>query len=123
MTRDDLPGETYILDLLTLWWRYESQWTPVQGYPVECPSTAGFRASRQYDDANGSMETDARGKMAASVGYAVNSLPNMERMAIYTLARNRATGVTVWRNPQLPADATERARLVARALDMLGVLL
>jgi len=120
---DDLPDEARLIELLMLWWRHESQWSPVQGYPVECPSTAGYRASRQYDDANSAQETDARGKLAASVGHAVQAIEEPYRSCLYMLARNRATGVSVWRSPRVPVDATERARMVARALDMLGVLL
>jgi hypothetical protein len=114
--------ESNLLDLLVLWWRYESQYNPVAGYPPECPSTMGYRPSRQYDDANGAFETDSRGKLAQAVGQAVNSLPRIERIALYTLARNRATGEQEWCGATLPADETERARLVARALDHLGVL-
>lgn len=121
MMRDDPDG--HLIDLLALWWKVESQYNPVAGYPQECPSTAGYRASRQYDDANSAQETDARGKLAASVGHAVQAIEEPYRSCLYMLARNRATGVSVWRSPRVPVDATERARMVARALDMLGVLI
>jgi hypothetical protein len=119
---DDLPDEARLIELLMLWWRHESQWSPVQGYPVECPSTAGYRASRQYDDANGSFDTDARGRIARNIGAIVDAMQEPHRTALYTLARNRSTGVQVWKSSRLPADQTERARIVSQALEMLGMM-
>lgn len=107
------------LSLLVLWWRAEAQWSPVEGFPRECPSTTGWRASRQYDfgvDSNGAGETAERGALIRHVGHVVNSLEEPYRTALYLLARNRATGVSVWRSPRLPEDADERAELVAEAL-------
>jgi hypothetical protein len=118
----EIPNDEALIELLVLWWRYESQWQPVRGYPPECPSTKSFRASRQYDDINGTLETDQRGKQAKEIGHIVANIPEPERSALYCLAKNRATGVAVWRNPRLPADDVERARLVSRALDMFGVM-
>lgn len=117
-----MSDDQNLLELLALWWKYESQWTPVQGYPPECPSTAGYRASRQYDDCNGAAETDERGKLAARVGHAVNAIPEPERTALHFVARNQATGVAVWRSARLPKDDMERAIVVARAMDMLAIL-
>ena len=111
-----------LLDLLALWWRYESQQLPVLGYPRECPSCAGYKTSRQYDDGNGAAETDARGLVAVAVGRAVDSLPEPFRTALYLTARNRVTGVAVWFSPRLPEDKDERAAIVAEALDKLSEL-
>lgn len=116
MRRDSLPFDT--LDLLVLWWRVENGWLPVEGFPHECPSTAGFRTSRQYDDHNGAQETDARGQLAEAVGRVVNGLAEPYRTALYVLARNRATGVQVWVSARLPQDQDERARTVARAIEL-----
>lgn len=121
--RRDTISRSDTLELLVLWWRYESQQQHVDGYPRECPSTAGYRASRQYDDGNGALETDARGLLAARVGHAVDSLPEPYRTALYMLARNRALGAEVWRSPRLPEDGDERAAVVAEAVWRLeGVL-
>lgn len=105
------------LELLVLWWRAESGWTPVEGYPVECPSTRGWRASRQYDDANGAMETDERGRLIQTIGHAVNRQPEPYRTALYMLARNRAQGTRVWSSPRLPTDPDALAELTADALE------
>jgi hypothetical protein len=106
------------IDLLVLWWRYESQQPHVDGYPRECPSTAGYRASRQYDDCNGAMETDGRGLLAQAVGRVVADIQDPYRAALHLLARNHATGVQVWTSVRLPADAAERAAVLDKALEL-----
>lgn len=105
-------------ELLVIWHRYESQWTPVEGYPSECPSTAGYRASRQYDSHNGAEETDQRGKLAAHVGQVVDGMPEPHRTAIRLIARNKATGATVWTSARLPADKDELLRIAAAAMEI-----
>lgn len=114
MKREDIDP----IELLTLWWRHESQWLPVEGYPVECPSTAGYKASRQYDDGNGAFETDARGQLAMHIGHVVAGIREPHRTALHMLARNRACGVSVWTSVRLPADEDARRALVAEAVDM-----
>lgn len=106
------------LELLVLWWRAERGWTPVEGYPMECPSTRGWRASRQYDDANGALDTDQRGALIRHIGHVVASIPDPYRTALYLVARNRATGVSVWRSARLPENEDARAELVADAVQM-----
>ena len=107
-----------LIELLCLWWRHESQWSPVEGYPQECPSTAGYRASRQYDDQNGSQETDARGQLAQHIGRVVAGIGEPHRSALHMVARNRASGVSVWTSARLPADADARAAVVADAMEL-----
>lgn len=118
--RDDPQQD--ILDMLAFWWRYESAWLPVAGYPEECPSTRGYKASSQYDTDNGAGETDARGLLAKRIGHAVASIQEPHRSALYVLARNRATGASVWISPRLPTDDTQRAQLVADAVDKLAAM-
>ena len=107
-----------LIELLVLWWRHESQWTPVEGYPQECPSTAGYRASRQYDDGNGAQETDARGQLAQHIGRVVANIAEPHRSALHMVARNRSSGVSVWTSVRLPADADARAAVVAEAMEL-----
>lgn len=108
-----------LISLLVLWHRLEDI-GHVAGYPKECPSTVGWRASRQYDDCNGAFETSARGVVALNLGWEVDQLPEPHRTSLYILARNRASGVNVWTSPRLPADAEDRAALVSEALFMLA---
>jgi hypothetical protein len=122
MKRDDLLTSEGLIELLCLWWRYESQWMPVRGFPTSAAGMDKYRASRQHDDTNGAQETDERGKLAKRVGLAVQSIPEPERTALYMLARNRASGVSVWSSPRLPQDEIERAVIVSRALDLFGMM-
>jgi hypothetical protein len=120
----DFYAEAYsdLLSRLVVWWRYERQLMPVEGYPTECPTTAGYKASRQYDGDNGAAETDARGLAAIRFGRAVDGMEEPYRTALYIVARNRATGVSVWISPRLPADKDKRAEIVSEALDRLSRL-
>lgn len=111
----DLTGYDDVIDLLVLWHRLESP-NLVRGYPVECPTTAGWKASTQYDDFNGAQETSMRAMAARRVGFLVGELPEPKRTALAFLARNRATGISVWISPKLPTDKVERANLIADAL-------
>ena len=112
-----------LIELLCLWNQVESQWSPVEGYPVECPSTRGWRASRQYDDTNSAAETDARGKLAKHVGAIVQSIDEPYRSALYQVARNRVSGAVVWRSARLPEDKDLAAAITVEALDIFGSLL
>lgn len=114
------------LDVLAMWWRAEKDWTPVQGYPTECPSCRDYRTSRQYDSGaggNGADETDARGRLIKHIGGLVQSIDEPYRTALYMTARNHATGVSVWMSPRLPADPTARAEIVGEAVERFARLL
>lgn len=105
------------ISLLVLWWRYERAHDLAGlGYPHECPSTKSYRASRQYDGDNGAAETDERGILARRIGFLVDGLEEPYRTALYILARNRATGVSVWTSARLPADKDKRAEITAEAV-------
>ena len=113
-----------LLSLLALWWRWErSHDLDGLGYPRECPSTAGYRPSRQYDSDSGADEIDALGRTAIRVAAAVHALDDPWRTAAYILARNRATGIDVWSSPRLPADKTERAVILSETVERLDWLL
>lgn len=106
------------IELLVLWWRVENAWIPVEGYPAECPSTQGYRASRQYDSDNGADEADARAKLASHVSYVISQINDPHRTALCILARNRANGENVWISPRLPIDEERRMELISDALTM-----
>ena len=103
--------------LLVLWHRCEQSGAlRALGMPAECPSTQGYKTSRQYDDTNGAAETDERGLLAKAVGGIVDSLQEPYRTALYILARNKSTQAAVWSSPRLPQDKDEVAEIVAEAL-------
>lgn len=111
MTRHDLIG------LLVLWHRVEQAGAlRALGLPAECPSTRGYKTSRQYDDINGAAETDERGILAKAVGNVVNAMHEPYRTALYVLARNNSTGVCVWHSPRLPEPGEALDEVVSKAL-------
>lgn len=111
------------IELLVMWHRYESKWLPVDGYPSECPSTAGYRASRQYDSDNGAVEVEEYARLARYVGDVVRGIDEPYRTALCILARNQSTGAAVWRSVRLPDDRTEVAHITAEAVDRFLALL
>ena len=114
--------EDHAIGLLVLWWRYESGWLPVDGFPRECPSCSDYLTSRQYDGDNGAFETDERGRLAMSIGHLVNAMAEPHRTALYIIARNRATGVSEWQSDRLPQDKDDCAEVCATALAMFAEL-
>ena len=111
-----------LIDMLCLWWRYESQYNPVRGYGSDCPSTRGYQASRQYDDYNSALETDMRGREARDIGFIVHGIAEPYRTALHLLARNRVTGSNVWRSARLPDDREECAAITSEALNIFAQL-
>jgi hypothetical protein len=110
-----------IHDMLVLWHRRESLWNPVEGYPRECPSTAGYRASRQYDSDNGASESDHTSMVISHVDDVVKAMDEPFQTAIKLFARNRATGASVWRSQRLPQDQQEVAEITQEALEIFSM--
>lgn len=109
------------IELLCLWWKAESQWNPVEGYPAECPSCRDYRTSRQYDGDNGASDTDATGRIIRHIAGVVQSIDEPHRSALYYVARNRAINVGAWVSVRLPEDESERALLVADAIELFSM--
>lgn len=105
------------LELLATWWRHEANWTPVEGFPKECPSTRGWRSSRQWDDANGALDGDHDHRVAVYVGHVISTIGEPCRSALYVMARNRVVGVQVFDSPRLPADTRARELVMQDAID------
>ena len=110
------------LELLALWWKYESGWNHVQGYPTECPSTAAYRSSRQYDSDNGAFETDTRGMFIRHVSGVIQNMDDPHRTALYVLAKNLVTGEKVWTSARLPDNKDARIRITAEAVELFSRL-
>ena len=116
-----MTGEIDPFDLLELWWKAESQWSPVEGYPTECPSCRDYRTSRQHDDTNGADETDARGRLIRHIAGVITNIDEPYRTALYLVARNRATGTQVWDSARLPRDTKQRAMIVTDAIELFAM--
>ncbi len=106
-------------DLLGRWHRWASAAPSVRGYAPLAAGCWGYRASRQYDDQNGALDSDLADSTMTAVDFQVSEMAEPWRSAIYCNARNISTGRRVWSHPRLPADRAERAALVAFARDLL----
>ena len=86
-----------------------------KGYPSESASCKDARASRQYDDSNGALDSgldDSRMEAFDAVLYRIEQ-PWLT--ALQVQARNLATGSNVWSSPRLPVDPLERSILILEA--------
>ena len=110
-------------DLLRRWHIRAVSTPPQTGYYTSNPACKLFKTSRQYDDANGALDSDQDGQVLEAVGHAIDRLEQPWRTAVEFNARNLATGFAVWRSPRLPTDDIERAQLVVDARCKLMVIL
>ena len=106
-------------DILSRWHAWASDGRTALGYPTVSVAAKQYRASRQYDDANGSLDQDIESVIMAGVDSCVWALEDPYRTAIHINARNLCTGATVWRSRRLPENDLARALLVSDARDML----
>lgn len=112
------------LDDLLSRWHWWDKHRPIQRQAKA--SACGFeayRTSRQYDDANGALDTDLECSTMRQVDHEVQQMADPYRSAVYELARNISTGYSVWRSPRLPADAMARAAVIVTARKMLTLRL
>jgi hypothetical protein len=106
-------------DLLTRWNAWARSVTVGKGYGSASPGCGGYRASRQYDDANGALDDDIEHSVMRQVDHEIMELADPYRSAIIAHARNLASGLDVWSSPRLPADPKERRAIVHEARGML----
>jgi hypothetical protein len=106
-------------DLLSRWHTWGCDERTAIGFPSVSPFAKQYRASRQYDDANGALDQDVENVIMAGVDACVWAIPQPYRIALHINARNLCTGVAVWRSPRLPEDPLACAFLVSDARDML----
>lgn len=117
--------------LLCSWHGHMNRDTERLGYPTECPSTRGYRASQQWRgcdvDDSGSVYLTAPDPFVARAGDIVQRLVNgmecLHQMALAYQARALVTGVWSIRHPRLPNDQDELAMLIADARSALMMLL
>lgn len=110
-------------DLLGRWHRWCIHTPPNTGFYKENPSCKLYRTSRQHDDINGALDSDAENSVMQAVDYAIDRMEQPYKTAVEFNARNLATGTSVWRSPRLPADDIERAHLVMHARAKLLLML
>lgn len=100
-------------ELLRLWWHAERMGSVAMGYPTECPSTRGYRArNRDTSDEADSLHFSL---VVARIDAAIERLEPAHRSAIHVIARNLATGSSVWSSARIPAGAEGQAVFAAAA--------
>jgi hypothetical protein len=113
-----MVSDAQVMDLLVLWHRSEARWLPVESYPAVCPSCSGYRASRQYDSNNGASESEALARLVNHVSHVISGIQEPHQTALRFLARNRASGASVWSSPRLPESQDELEALTAEAVEL-----
>lgn len=106
-------------DILSRWHHWASKAQACRGYAPLAMGFGQYRASRQYDDENGALDTDLESDTMATVDFQVREMADPWRSAIYAQARNLCTGVQVWASPRLPADPCARTVIVVEARNSL----
>jgi len=112
--------EASLDDILSRWHHWASTACMVRGFAPLAAGCWNYRASRQYDDANGALDGDLEDSTMAVVDFQVSEMRDPWRAAIHAHARNLNIGRSVWRSPRLPEDRQVRADLVREACCMLA---
>ncbi|MDB5541968.1 MAG: hypothetical protein JWQ89_3695 [Devosia sp.] len=114
------PEHSAILDdLLSRWHNWQHAERGGRGYAPKAAGFEQYRASRQYDDANGALDTDLDALRSAAVDFLAQQMQDPHRAAIYMDARNLCTGLSVWNSPRLPPEPEMREMIVREARAML----
>lgn len=111
--------DTILNDLLVRWHRHSKGYQLGKGYPSSDTACRGHRASRQYDDSNGALDSALEDTIMEGFDAAIGRVPQPWNTALQFQARNMATGHAVWTSPRLPADPMERGVLLMEARNKL----
>jgi hypothetical protein len=108
-------------DLLSRWHWWRAGYQCGRGYSSGGSATSEYRASRQYDDANGALDVAIEEAQMKQVDYEVSELDDPWHTAICIEARTLCLGVSVFNSPRIAA--ADRERIVKEARVMLAVKL
>lgn len=117
MMRND--ADEILDDVLSRWHSWARHQSTEVGHARQSAGMGNYRASRQYDDTNGALDSDLEHMRCKQVDFEVRQIPQPHRTAIHIDARNLCTGVAVWGSPRLPTDPEERAILLIEARSMI----
>lgn len=104
-----------ISDLLARWHQWSAGHVYATGYASINAACRMARASRQYDDQNGSLDAQIDVSLMEAVDAQIDEIPQPWRTALEVQARNLATGAAVWSSPRLPKDDQARRAVVVEA--------
>lgn len=105
-------------DLLVRWHQWAAGYEFAHGYASQSAMFRQTRSSRQYDDANGSLDAHVDAVLMEAVDAVASDVPQPHYTALAMFARNLSTGAQVWSSPRLPSDPIKRTQLVAEARKM-----
>ena len=115
----DYTQEEHLNSILSEWHSWAKGYSPI---PV-CGADPMFRnaksSGRHWDSTSDVIEDEIQGKILQAVDFQVSEMADPHRTAIHFLARNLATGRSVWLSKRLPEDALARATIVAEARNQL----
>jgi len=86
-----------------------------KGYPGQSMTCKSARASRQYDDENGALDSGLEDSRMEAFDAVLYRIPQPFLTALQFQARNMATGIYVWASPRLPINPFERQVLLLEA--------
>ena len=109
-------------DILCRWHHWSRGYRPIADVGSS-PMFSQCKSGRQYETQYEIAERSIEEKTMEAVDFHVYEMPPTQRTAIQINARNIATGRCVWKSERLPADATERAIVLAGARAALAVRL
>ena len=107
-------------DVLARWHSWAQGQGGTAGHSKRSAGMEMYRPSRQYDDANGCLDSDLEHMRCKQVDFDVRQMPQPHQTAVYVEARNLCTGRAVWGNPRLPSDPQERAVVMLEARSMVS---
>ena len=122
----DISPDDVLSGLLADWHKWMSA-APINGTDrLDDPTFRDVKSGRCWDSADDIIEADLKSDTMKTIDFCVTGdargqggLMEPHRAAIYSLARNKATGHSVWRSPRLPTDPIERGVIVLEAKNML----
>lgn len=119
----DVADEERVNDLLCQWHQWSAGYEFGHGFASSSSMFRQARSSRQYDDANGSLDAHVDAVLMEAVDAVMSGIPQPYYTALAILARNLSTGRSVWTSPRLPSDQAERVRLVTHARKLFAAAL
>lgn len=104
--------EPQVDEWLKMWHSWASSVRQVGGYPGVAPGCSLYRASRQYDDANGALDAAADASTAKAVSEVIERMSPLHQAALSMEARNLCS-VRAWRSARIPHE--DAARVIKQA--------
>ncbi|MBT2333606.1 hypothetical protein J7E49_06775 [Variovorax paradoxus] len=110
-------------DLLSRWHSWAKNYIPIPQCGAD-PMFRNVKVAKTWDTTSDAFDDELNNRIMEAIDFQVSEMPDQPpdrgyRSAIYSLARNLATGRSVWLSPRLPKDPVERGILVVEARNML----